>query len=664
MLVAVAGCKKKQSEFQYSVDKFADIEILRYQVPDFDSLTLQQKQYIYYLNEAALSGRDILYDQNCRYNLCVRRTLEAIYENYRGDRKTDDFSALATYLKQVWMGNGIHHHYSNDKFKPEFSQKFFNEAVKSIDSEKFPLENGQTIDDLLLILDKVIFDEEFLKKRINQTDGADLLLTSAQNYYQNVSQKEAENFYNKLKNNDKNQTQPLSYGLNSQLVKENDSIFEKPWHIGGMYSAAIEKIVFNLEKAKQFAENEQQKIVIDKLIDFYNTANLKTYDEYCIEWVKETAGMVDFVNGFTEVYGDPLGIKASWEAVVNFKNLAATKRTETISANAQWFEDNAPIDPKFRKEKVKGVTAKVITVTMLGGDCYPSTPIGINLPNANWIRAQYGSKSVTMENITDAYNLAALKSGFADEFYWSDYERNIVKECGLLTSSLHTDLHECLGHGSGKMLPGISKDNLKAYGSPIEEARADLFALYYIGDPKMLELNLLPNDSAYKAEYYTYMMNGLMTQLTRIKLGNNIEQAHMRNRALIANWVYEHGKAENVVEFKEKDGKTYVVVNDYVKLRALFGKLLNQIQTITSTGNFQAARSLVEQYGVKIDKTLHAQVLERFEKLNLAPYKGFVNPVYTAKTDKNGNITDVTVSYTENYVEQQLRYSKQYSFLK
>jgi len=431
-----------------------------------------------------------------------------------------------------------------------------------------------------------------------------------------------------------------------------------------MYSAAIEKIVFNLEKAKQFAENEQQKIVIDKLIDFYNTANLKTYDEYCIEWVKETAGMVDFVNGFTEVYGDPLGIKASWEAVVNFKNLAATKRTETISANAQWFEDNAPIDPKFRKEKVKGVTAKVITVTMLGGDCYPSTPIGINLPNANWIRAQYGSKSVTMENITDAYNLAALKSGFADEFYWSDYERNIVKECGLLTSSLHTDLHECLGHGSGKMLPGISKDNLKAYGSPIEEARADLFALYYIGDPKMLELNLLPNDSAYKAEYYTYMMNGLMTQLTRIKLGNNIEQAHMRNRALIANWVYEHGKAENVVEFKEKDGKTYVVVNDYVKLRALFGKLLNQIQTITSTGNFQAARSLVEQYGVKIDKTLHAQVLERFEKLNLAPYKGFVNPVYTAKTDKNGNITDVTVSYTENYVEQQLRYSKQYSFLK
>lgn len=653
---------KKQSDFQYSVDKFADIEILRYQVPDFDSLTLQQKQYIYYLNEAALAGRDIIYDQNCRYNLCVRRTLEAIYENYRGDRKTDDFTALTTYLKQVWMGNGIHHHYSYEKFTPEFTQKFFNDAVQSITKEKLPLQNGQTIDSLLVILNNVIFNSEFMKKRVNQADGVDLLLTSAENYYENITETEAENFYNKMKKS--NETQPVSYGLNSKLTKENDSIFEKQWHIGGMYSAAIEKIVDNLSKAKNVAENDQQKVVIDKLIDFYTTADLKTYDDYSIEWVKETAGMVDFINGFTEVYGDPLGIKASWESVVNFKNIAATKRAETISANAQWFEDNAPIDPKFRKEEVKGVTAKVITVTMLGGDCYPSTPIGINLPNANWIRAQYGSKSVTMENIIAAYDRAALNNGFAEEFYWSDYERNIVKEYGSLTSNLHTDLHECLGHASGKLLAGISKDNLKAYGSTIEEARADLFALYYIADPKMLELKLLPNDSAYKAEYYTYMMNGLMTQLTRILPDNNIEEAHMRNRALIANWVYERGKAENVVEFKQKDGKTYVVVNDYAKLRTFFGELLNQIQTITSTGNYQVARLLVEQYGVKVDKTLHVQILERYKQLNLAPYKGFVNPVFTAKTDKEGNITNVTISYTENYVEQQLRYSKQYSFLK
>ncbi|MCL2597486.1 MAG: dipeptidyl peptidase 3 [Paludibacter sp.] len=667
MFVVLTSCDKKTKastdDFQYSVDKFADIEILRYQVPDFESLTLQQKQYIYYLNEAALSGRDILYDQNCRYNLCVRRTLEAIYENYSGNRNSNDFAALTTYLKQVWMGNGIHHHYSYDKFTPEFSQKFFNDAVKNIDKNRLPLENGQTVDKLLEVLDKVIFDAEFLKKRVNQADGADLLLTSAQNYYENVTEAEAENFYNKIKNKNPNETQPISYGLNSKLVKENDILTEKLWHIGGMYSVAIEKIVFNLEKAKQFAENEQQKVVIDKLIDFYTTANLKTFDEYCIEWVKETAGMVDFINGFTEVYGDPLGIKASWESVVNFKNIAATKRTETISANAQWFEDNSPIDPKFRKEEVKGITAKVITVTMLGGDCYPSTPIGINLPNANWIRAQYGSKSVTMENITEAYDRASLNSGFAGEFYWSDYERNIVKEYGSLTSNLHTDLHECLGHASGKLMSGISKDNLKAYGSTIEEARADLFALYYIADHKMIELNLLPNDSAYKAEYYTYMMNGLMTQLTRILPDNNIEEAHMRNRALIANWVFERGKTDNVVEFKEKDGKTYVVINDYARLRNLFGELLYQIQTITSTGDYQAARQMVEQYGVKVNKTLHAEVLKRYKELNLAPYKGFVNPVFTAITDKNGNITDVTISYSENYVDQQLRYSKDYSFL-
>jgi dipeptidyl-peptidase-3 len=668
LLVAWRAGDKKQSlptpsikDFTYQVDKFADIEILRYRVPDFDSLSLQQQTLVYYLSQATLAGRDIIFDQNCRYNLVVKRTLEAIYENYRGNRQSEDFANLTTYLKQVWMGNGIHHHYSSDKFTPHFTQKFFDEAVKSIDTKKLPLEKRQTVDNLLTLLYKVIFDPDFMAKRVNQADGVDLLMTSAENYYQDLSQKEAEDFYVKMKQPDVNQ--PLSYGLNSKLIKENGQLVEKTWKVGGMYDKAISKIVFWLTKAAEVAENEQQKKVINTLISYYQSGNLKTFDDYCTEWVKDVNSQVDFVCGFTEVYGDPLGIKASWEAIANFKNIGATKRTETISKNAQWFEDNAPVEPRFRKEKVTGITAKVITIAMLGGDCYPSTPIGINLPNANWIRAQYGSKSVTLENITEAYDQASLNSGSAAEFYWSDVERARAKEYGTLTSNMHTDLHECLGHASGKLLPGISKDNLKAYGSTIEEARADLFALYYIADKKMVELGLLPNDSAYMTEFYTYIMNGLMTQLTRIKPGKDIEEAHMRNRSLIAHWCYEKGKAENVIEFKQRDGKTYVAVNDYPKLRTLFGNLLKEIQTITSTGDFSAARDLVETYGVKVDKDLHNEVLARYEKLKLAPYKGFVNPVLAAKTDKNGKITAIEVSYSENYVEQQLRYSKEYSFL-
>ncbi|GHV45373.1 dihydrofolate reductase [Bacteroidia bacterium] len=669
LLVACAGGDNKQStatpeiaDFNYRVDSFADIEILRYRVPDLDSLTLQQKTLVYYLSQATLAGRDIIYDQNCRYNLVVRRTLEAVYENYRGDRQTDDFAQLTTYLKQVWMGNGIHHHYSSDKFTPHFSQSFFNDAVKSINREKLPLSEGQTVDSLLQVLDKVIFDPDFLQKRVNQADGVDLLLTSAENYYAGgVTQQEAEDFYGKMKQ--PNANQPLSYGLNSQLTKENGQLVERVWKVGGMYDKAIAQIVFWLNKAVEVAENEQQKKVIETLVSFYQSGDLKTFDQYCIDWVADVNSLTDFVCGFTEVYGDPLGIKASWEAIANFKNIAATQRTEKLSQNAQWFEDNAPVDPRFRKEEVKGITAKVITIAMLGGDCYPATPIGINLPNANWIRAQHGSKSVTLENITEAYDQASLNSGFAQEFYYSDAERARAKEYGSLTGNLHTDLHECLGHASGKLLPGISKDNLKAYGSTIEEARADLFALYYIADPKMVELGLLPNDSAYMTEFYTYIMNGLMTQLTRIKPGKDIEEAHMRNRSLIAHWCYEHGKAENVIEFKEKEGKTYVAVNDYAKLRTLFGSLLKEIQTITSTGNFTAARELVEKYGVKVDQNLLSQVLERYATLKVKPYKGFVNPVYTAKTDKQGKIVDIQISYNENYIEQQLRYSKEYGVL-
>ena len=659
---AVNASTPPVDNFKYSVDKFADIEILRYRVPDFDKLSLKQKELIYFLNEAALEGRDILYDQNNKYNLCVRRTLEAVYENYKGDRKSADFSRFTTYLKRVWMGNGIHHHYSEDKFAPQFTAAYFKKVVKSIPPSKLPLSKGETVDALVTKLTPILFDPTIYPKRTNQAEGVDLIKTSANNYYgDNVSQAEVEAFYGKMK--DPNDNTPVSYGLNSKLVKENGVLVEKTYKVGGMYGSAITRIVGWLEKAATVAENDKQRDVINTLIDFYKTGNLKTYDEYSIKWVKDLDSQIDFVNGFTETYGDPLGMKASWESIVNFKNIEATKRTEIISGNAQWFEDHSPIDPKFKKETVKGVSAKVITAAILAGDCYPATPIGVNLPNSNWIRHEYGSKSVTIENITEAYDLASMGNGFNEEFMWSDVERQRAKAFASLTNNLHTDLHECLGHGSGKLLPGVDPDALKAYGSTIEEARADLFGLYYMGDPKITELGLLPDKDAYKAEYYSYIMNGLMTQLTRIQPGKNIEEAHMRNRQLIAAWVYEKGQADKVIEMVKRDGKTFVVVNDFEKLRTLFGQLLAEIQRIKSTGDFEAGKNLVETYGVKVNEPLHTEVLARYKKLNLAPYRGFVNPVYTLVKNKNGEIKDVTVSYNEDYVGQHLRYSKKYSTL-
>lgn len=652
--------KQASDNFNYSVDRFADIEILRYQVPDFDKLSLQQKELIYFLSQAALEGRDILYDQNNKYNLCVRRTLESIYLHYQGDRQSQDFQALTVYLKRIWMGNGIHHHYSEDKFIPAFSQDFFSKSVLSINPEQLPLEKNETAAQLINKLTPVIFDPNLYPKRTNQADGVDLIKTSGNNYYgDGVTQAEVEAFYNQMK--DPNDSTPVPYGLNSKVVKEDNKLVEKTYKVGGLYTDAIEKIVFWLEKAATVAENDQQKDVINTLIQFYQTGDLKTYDEYSIKWVKDLNSLVDFVNGFTESYGDPLGMKGSWESIVNFKNLGATERTKIISGNAQWFEDHSPVDSQFKKEKVKGVSAKVITAAILAGDCYPATPIGVNLPNSNWIRHVHGSKSVTIENITDAYDKAAQGNGFNEEFMWSDKERERAQKYGSLTNNLHTDLHECLGHASGKLLPGVDPDALKAYGSAIEEARADLFGLYYMGDPKLVELELLPDKEAYKAEYYSFMMNGLMTQLMRIQPGKNIEEAHMRNRQLIARWVFEHGKADKVVEMRQREGETFVVVNDYIKLRKLFGQLLAEIQRVKSTGDFEGARQLIETYAVKVDPQLHAEVLERYKKLNLAPYKGFVNPVYTLVKDDNGNITDVKVNYNENYVDQNLRYSKDYS---
>lgn len=647
--------------FKYSVDKFADVEILHYRVPDFEKLSLKQKEMLYYLTQAALEGRDILYDQNNKYNLCVRRTLEAVYVNYKGDRKSADFKHLTTYLKRVWMGNGIHHHYSEDKFIPEFNSVYFAEVVRSIAPEKLPLSKGETVDALITTLSPVIFDPNIYPKRTNQAEGVDLIKTSGNNYYDGVTQDEVENFYGRMKN--PNDSTPVSFGLNSKLVKENGVLVEKTYKVGGLYSAAIERIVGWLEKAAAVAENDKQKDVINTLVEFYKTGDLKTYDAYSIKWVEDLASQIDFVNGFTETYGDPLGMKGSWESIVNFKNIEATKRTEIISSNAQWFEDNSPVDPKFKKETVKGVSAKVITAVILAGDCYPSTPIGVNLPNANWIRSEYGSKSVTIENITEAYDQASLGNGFAEEFMWSDVERKRAKDFASLTNNLHTDLHECLGHGSGKLLPGVDPDALKAYGSTIEEARADLFALYYMGDPKMVELELLSDKEAYKAEYYQFTMNGLMTQLTRVQPGKNIEEAHMRNRQLIAAWVYEKGKADKVIEMVKRGGETFVVVNDYQKLRTLFGQLLAEIQRIRSTGDFEAGKKLVEMYGVKVNSTLHTELLARYKKLNLAPYRGFVNPVYNLVKNSSGEIKDVSISYDENYLDQNLRYSKDYSGL-
>lgn len=662
MAIISTGCTKKaqtEPEFNYNVDRFADIEVLRYKVPGFEQLSLNQKKLIYFLNEAALQGRDILFDQNGKYNLTIRQTLEEVYKNFNGDKESAEFKAFEKYLKQVWFGNGIHHHYSTDKFTPEFSQEFFATQVKAVPAENLPLTEGQSVDELITTLSPVIFDPTVMAKRVNQAEGQDLILTSANNLYEGVTQKEVESYYNKLK--DPKDPTPISYGLNTKVTKKDGKIVELPYKVDGLYSDAIKKIVYWLKKAEEVAENEAQKSHIGKLISYYETGDLKTFDEYSILWAQDTVSQVDFINGFIESYGDPLGMKGAWESLVNFKNMEASHRTEIISENAQWFEDNSPVDSKFKRESVKGVSAKVITAAMLAGDCYPSTPIGINLPNANWIRASHGSKSVTIENITDAYDEAAKGNGFNQEFTYSQEEIESMEKYLTLTDKLHTDLHECLGHGSGKLLPGVDPDALKAHGSTLEETRADLFALYYLADNKLIELGILDNPDAYKSEYYKYIMNGLMTQLTRIEPGKDVEEAHMRNRKLIAEWAYEHGKEQNVIEYVKRDGKTYLKINDYVKLRELFGELLKEIQRIKSEGDYEAGAELVEKYAVKVDPEIHKEVLERYAKLNIAPYKGFVNPIYTPVTDEQGNIIDIKVDYTENYVDQMLRYSRDYS---
>lgn len=667
-IVGCAGPKTEkdadqtQDNFNYVVDQFADLQILRYQVPGFESLTLQQKQLLYHLSEAAQMGRDILFDQNNRYNLAIRRTLEAVYQQYNGDKSDEQYKAFETYLKRVWFSNGIHHHYAEDKILPAFSKDFFTTSVKNIDSSSLPLREGQTVDQFLTEIVPVIFDPNVMSKRTVQSGDQDIIQASANNYYgEGITQKEVETFYANMKK--PNDQTPISYGLNSRLVKENGTLKEKVWKVGGLYTQAIEPIVSELKKAVAFAENERQKQTIEQLIAYYQTGDLKTFDAYSILWVEDTHSEVDFINGFIETYGDPLGLKASWESTVNFINKEATKRTKIISDNAQWFENHSPVDDRFKKKEVKGVSAKVITVTMIGGDCYPATPIGINLPNADWIRRDHGSKSVTIENITEAYDKASQGGGLGKEFIWNDEERERIKKYGFLTGNLHTDLHECLGHGSGQLLPGVDPDALKAYSSTLEETRADLFGLYYIADQKLVELGLVPDAEAYKAEYYNFMMNGLMTQLVRIESGKNIEEAHMRNRQLIARWVYEKGQADKVVEFGKKDNKTYVVINDYPKLRKLFGELLTEVQRIKSEGDLEAGRKLVEDYAVKVDPVLHKEVLERYAKLNLAPYRGFVNPIMKPVKNNKDEITDIILDYTEGYTEQMLRYSRDYSYL-
>ena len=642
----------QNSKFDYSVDRFADIEVLRYQVPGFENLSLQQKELVYYLTEAALNGRDILFDQNGKYNLMVRQALEEIYLNYKGNKTDKDYLAFEKYLKQVWFGNGIHHHYSMDKFTPEFSKAFFDKQFDALPDAKKRVDEKK-------VLDRVIFDPSFMAKRVNQADGEDLILTSACNMYEGVTQQEVEDFYNNLK--DTTDLTPISWGLNCKVVKKNGRIVEEPYKIGGLYSKAIEKIVYWLQKAAMVAENEGQRAYINELIKFYQTGSLKTFDDYSILWAEETKSQVDFINGFIESYGDPLGMTGSWEGMVNFKDMAASRRSKLISENAQYFESNSPVDNRFKKKNVKGVSAKVITAAILAGDSYPSTPIGINLPNSNWIRAAHGSKSVSIDNITDAYNKVAAGTGFNEEFAYSNVEVELMKKYLDLADALHTDLHECLGHASGQLLPGVDQDALKAHGATLEEARADLFALYYLADPKLIELGIFTDKDTYKAEYYKYIMNGLMTQLTRIEPGKDIEEAHMRNRKLISEWCYQKGLKDNVIEYVKHDGKTYIKVNDYLKLRDLFGELLAEIQRIKSEGDYEAGRQLVETYGVKVDPAIHQEVLARYEGLNIAPYKGFVNPIYTPVYDKNGKMTDVKISYTESYIDQMLRYGRDYS---
>lgn len=659
-------------------ERFADIQMLRYELKGFENLSLTQKIYIYCLSKATLLGRDITFDQQGKYNLRIRKTLEAIYRHYEGNRESEDFKAFEVYLKRVWFASGIHHHYGCEKFVPGFSEESFYEMVGAIADEYLPLSKGQSKEDLLGILVPVIFNPEVMPKRVNQTDGEDLVQTSACNFYENVSQAEVERFYARMK--EEGNEQAPSYGLNSKLTKRNGELVELKWTEDGLYGAAIKEIVSWLLRAQKYAENEEQKHLIDLLVKYYRTGDLKDFDRYSIAWVQQHEGMIDFINGFIEVYGDPLGLKGTWEGIVEYKDLEATKRTQTISQNAQWFEDHSPVDPRFRKPEVKGVTANVICAAMLGGEEYPASAIGINLPNANWIRQEYGSKSVTIGNLTEAYNKAAQGNGFRDEFVIDEDTISLMNQYEDITDDLHTDLHECLGHGSGQLLPGTDPDALKAYGSTIEEARADLFGLYYVADHKLVELGLTPNDEAYKAQYYGYLMNGLLTQTIRIKEGDKIEEAHMRNRALIAWWVMEH--AEGAVELvkmdmnyasaedalKDSEGniittKTYVKINDYAKLRHLFGELLAEIQRIKSEGDFEAARQLVEKYAVNIDPELHREILARYKKLNLAPYKGFINPKMTLEMDEEGEITDVVLDYEESYVDQMLRYSDEYGTL-
>ncbi len=650
----------EKEDFNYIVDRFADLQVLRYQVPGFENLSLEQKKLIYYLSEAAKCGRDILFDQNGRYNLMIRKTLENIYLTYEGNRDTEDFKNFMVYLKRVWFSNGIYHHYASDKIMPDFSTDYFKSLIEQSDKTKFPVSGDKTMEETINLLIPVMFDENVMPKKVNQDPAADMVATSAVNFYRDITQKEVEDYYASMK--DKDDKTPVEYGLNARIEKKDGKITENVYYAEGLYGEAIKKIMGWLEKAKDVAETELQKKSIEKLIAYYKTGDLEIWDEYNVLWVDVNNARIDFINGFIEVYSDPMGMKATWESVVNFKDMEATKRTEIISNNAQWFEDHSPVDDRFRKKEVKGVTAKVITVATLGGDCYPHTPIGINLPNSDWIRKEHGSKSVTIENITQAYHQASITSGYLEEFSYDEEELRLVKEYGYITGNLHTDLHECLGHGSGQLLPGVSTDALKNYHSPLEESRADLFALYYIMDPKLVELGLLPDEEAAKAEYISYFRNGLMTQLRRIEYGKDIQQAHMRNRQLISRWCYEKGKADNVIEKMVKDGETYFKINDFQKLRGLIGELLAEVQRIKSEGDYEAGKELVETYGVKIDKELHKEVIERFEKLDLPAYQGFINPEYEV-IEKDGEIVDIKIRYTDNYAEQMMHYSTHYSFL-
>jgi len=667
MLIMTMSCNQQETkqvqedDFRYLLEQFGDLKIMRYQVPGWEELTLDQKKFIYYLSEAAKSGRDIVFDQNYRYNLAIRRTLEEVLKNYQGDRTVPEWQEFVVYLKRLWFSNGIHHHYSTDKIMPGFTQEYFTELMNNSPGSVFPFDEGENLESLTARLSEIIFNPNVAAKKIVTETGKDIVAESATNFYDDgITEEEVTSFYAQMK--DPNDTTPISYGLNSKIVRKDGKIAEEVYKTDGLYGEAITKIVFWLEKARNFAGNENQKAALDKLIEYYQTGNLETWDEYNVLWLNDENAFVDYVNGFIEVYGDPLGMKATFESVVDFKNTEATKRTEIISANAQWFEDHSPIDPRFRKEQVKGVTAKVITVAQLGGDCYPSTPIGINLPNADWIRKEHGSKSVTMDNITYAYDQVSLESGFLEEFVDSQEEIARDRQYGSLADNLHTDMHECLGHGSGQLLPGTSPEALKNYSSALEESRADLFALYYLMDPKLIELGLIPSKEVAMAGYDGYIRNGLMTQLTRIELGKDIEQAHMRNRQLISKWCYENGKADNVIEMYQKDGKTFVRINDYDKLRDLMGQLLAEVQRIKSEGDYDAGKNLVETYGVKVDPVLHKEIKDRYARLNLAPYGGFINPELVPVYDGE-NIVDIKIEYPDDYAGQMLKYSREYSFL-